>query len=166
MKDESQLRSISMAADSETKTQSPMKRKACFAGFPNGIRPVKRRAAKACQTCRSRKVRCDVVDSGPPCNNCRLDQVQCVVSDSRRKRKPRSSEDEQSPVSSVPEMDAGDLKASSTHSDNTLDRSSDSGFADGLFFNPSPGNSVELDFDHHIPHMLCKHFLLALSEQY
>ncbi|KAF7508771.1 hypothetical protein GJ744_008648 [Endocarpon pusillum] len=85
------------------------KRKAFIAGFPEGVRPAKRRAAEACQTCRSRKVRCDLVDSGPPCNNCR-----CTVSDSRRKRKPRScslDEQSQSPVSSNAESGAGDVNS-------------------------------------------------------
>jgi Fungal Zn(2)-Cys(6) binuclear cluster domain len=123
-----------MSAATETVTQGAIKRKASVAGFPNGVRPVKRRAAKACQTCRSRKVRCDVVESGPPCNNCRLDQIQCVVSDSRRKRKPRSNAGDEmssSPISSIAETDFGELKSSSS------------------------GNSFELELDHHVPHMLC-----------
>lgn len=49
-------------------------------------RPVKRRASKACQCCRSRKVRCNVVEHGAPCTNCRLDQVDCVITQSKRKR--------------------------------------------------------------------------------
>jgi hypothetical protein len=56
---------------------------------PNGMRPpksVKRRASKACQCCRSRKVRCNVVEHGAPCTNCRLDEVECIVSESKRKK--------------------------------------------------------------------------------
>nr|CAC28684.1 probable CUTINASE TRANSCRIPTION FACTOR 1 BETA [Neurospora crassa] len=34
-------------------------------------RPAKRRAARACLTCRNRKVRCNVVEGGLPCNNCK-----------------------------------------------------------------------------------------------
>jgi hypothetical protein len=148
-------------AASETKIQSPTKRKAEIAGFPNGVRPVKRRAAKACQTCRSRKVRCDVVDSGPPCNNCRLDQIQCVVSDSRRKRKPRcNGEDEQSPVSSIADTHVVGLK-SPTSEDNTLDQSSPSDYTDGFSLDPSAGNSFELELDHHVPHMLCQCFSIC-----
>jgi len=49
-------------------------------------RSVKRRASKACQCCRARKVRCNVVEHGAPCTNCRLDDIECVVTESRRKR--------------------------------------------------------------------------------
>jgi hypothetical protein len=64
------------------------KRSASAAGL-DGIattRPVKRRASKACQCCRNRKVRCNVTEHGAPCTNCRLDEVECIVSESRRKR--------------------------------------------------------------------------------
>ncbi|KAH7318594.1 cutinase transcription factor 1 [Stachybotrys elegans] len=47
---------------------------------------TKRRAARACVSCRSRKVRCDVVE-GAPCGNCRWDNVECVVQESRRRKK-------------------------------------------------------------------------------
>ncbi|KAK4507440.1 hypothetical protein PRZ48_001175 [Zasmidium cellare] len=74
----------------EVQTQPP-KRTATDAGLKaNGMRPaksVKRRASKACQCCRSRKVRCNVVEHGPPCTNCRLDEVECIVSESKRKKK-------------------------------------------------------------------------------
>ncbi|KAL9090879.1 MAG: hypothetical protein Q9165_005087 [Trypethelium subeluteriae] len=68
------------------------KRKASTAGLAaNGGRPakaVKRRASKACQCCRARKVRCNVVEHGAPCTNCRLDEIECVVSESKRKNQP------------------------------------------------------------------------------
>jgi hypothetical protein len=66
----------------------PPKRKATQAGLdghPAG-RSVKRRASKACQCCRARKVRCNVTEHGAPCTNCRLDEVDCIVSESRRKK--------------------------------------------------------------------------------
>lgn len=47
---------------------------------------TKRRAARACVSCRARKVRCDVVE-GAPCGNCRWDNVECVVQESRRRKK-------------------------------------------------------------------------------
>ena len=153
-----------MAATSETGMQNSGKRKSFIAGFPEGVRPVKRRAAKACQTCRSRKVRCDVVESGPPCNNCRLDQVPCIVSDSRRKRKPRTNgvdEESESPVSSVAETDAGDLKSSP--SDSALDQFLPTNGAGALFPCKSAGNSFELELHHHVPHMLCQYCLVAQS---
>jgi NAD-dependent SIR2 family protein deacetylase len=69
---------------------SALKRTASDAGLkPDGTRPtksVKRRAAKACQCCRNRKVRCNVVEHGAPCTNCRLDEVECIVSESKRKK--------------------------------------------------------------------------------
>ncbi len=148
----------------ETTHESTTKRKAFIAGFPEGVRPVKRRAAKACQTCRSRKVRCDVVDNGPPCNNCRLDQVQCIVSDSRRKRKPRSGsldDQSQSPVSSVAESDAGDVNFNTTIKSINPFQSSD--YADKVFSTPSAGNSFELEPHHHVPHMLCQYRLFTQS---
>ncbi|UPL02901.1 hypothetical protein LCI18_013835 [Fusarium solani-melongenae] len=39
----------------------------------------RRRSSKACLSCRSRKVRCDVTHKGRPCTNCGLDEKQCVV---------------------------------------------------------------------------------------
>ncbi|EXJ87210.1 hypothetical protein A1O3_04169 [Capronia epimyces CBS 606.96] len=51
-------------------------------------RGFKRRASKACLSCRARKVRCDVNDR-MPCTNCRLDGVECKVAESLRQRKRR-----------------------------------------------------------------------------
>ncbi|KAF2813290.1 uncharacterized protein BDZ99DRAFT_253225 [Mytilinidion resinicola] len=76
--------------------QQPPKRKAATAhldGNGNG-RSVKRRASKACQCCRARKVRCNVTEHGAPCTNCRLDEVECIVSESRRKKKWSKDEDQ------------------------------------------------------------------------
>jgi Fungal Zn(2)-Cys(6) binuclear cluster domain len=69
-------------------TQQSQKRKASAAGLDGTVqsRPVKRRASKACQCCRARKVRCNVTEHGAPCTNCRLDEVECIVSESRRKK--------------------------------------------------------------------------------
>jgi hypothetical protein len=41
----------------------------------NGAKNTKRRAARACVSCRARKVRCDVVEQSP-CGNCRWDNVE------------------------------------------------------------------------------------------
>ncbi|KAI3571646.1 hypothetical protein IWW34DRAFT_767714 [Fusarium oxysporum f. sp. albedinis] len=38
----------------------------------------RRRASRACLSCRRRKVRCDVVQ-GSPCCNCKWDNIECVV---------------------------------------------------------------------------------------
>ncbi|KAI0467217.1 hypothetical protein F4859DRAFT_279928 [Xylaria cf. heliscus] len=42
-------------------------------------RKARKRAAKACLSCRARKVRCDVSQRGRPCMNCYLDSETCVV---------------------------------------------------------------------------------------
>ncbi|CAH0057280.1 unnamed protein product [Clonostachys solani] len=47
---------------------------------------VKRRASRACLSCRTRKVRCDVTNRGVPCTNCRLDTVECALTESCRGR--------------------------------------------------------------------------------
>jgi hypothetical protein len=49
-------------------------------------RPVKRRAKKACQSCRARKVRCDVAFNTQLCTNCKLDSLECIVSTTRKCR--------------------------------------------------------------------------------
>ncbi len=40
---------------------------------------TRKRAPKACLSCRARKVRCDVSQRGRPCMNCYLDDEACVV---------------------------------------------------------------------------------------
>lgn len=46
---------------------------------------VNKRAPKACESCRTRKVRCDVTRTGASCTNCRLDNKLCVVPISKRR---------------------------------------------------------------------------------
>ncbi|OBT49844.1 hypothetical protein VE04_09646, partial [Pseudogymnoascus sp. 24MN13] len=60
------------------------KRKADATNTGTSNRPVKRRASNACQYCRARKVRCNVVAHGAPCTNCRLDELPCIVTERRR----------------------------------------------------------------------------------
>ncbi|KAI5921360.1 transcription factor CTF1 [Camillea tinctor] len=69
-------------------SSSPSSKKRPASGTePNGTAKVtKRRAARACVSCRARKVRCDVVE-GAPCGNCRWDNVECIVQESRRRKK-------------------------------------------------------------------------------
>ncbi|KAI1375148.1 transcription factor CTF1 [Hypoxylon crocopeplum] len=70
-----------------TDSNSQSKKRSASTSEPNGTAKVtKRRAARACISCRSRKVRCDVVE-GAPCGNCRWDGVECIVQESRRRRK-------------------------------------------------------------------------------
>lgn len=47
----------------------------------------KRRAPRACLSCRNRKVRCDVMRGLDPCTNCRLDGVPCILANSVRGRR-------------------------------------------------------------------------------
>lgn len=67
-------------------------------GPGNETRVVKRRAARACVSCRSRKVRCDILVNGECCTNCSLDGLKCILVSSRRgkgdgsNRKSRSSQ--------------------------------------------------------------------------
>lgn len=51
---------------------------------PSDARGSRKRAAKACQSCRSRKVRCSVSDHGVPCYNCKLDELECVIPERKR----------------------------------------------------------------------------------
>lgn len=44
----------------------------------------RRRAHQACERCRSRKVRCDLVARGKPCTNCTLDNCSCIILPSTR----------------------------------------------------------------------------------
>ncbi|KAJ5814848.1 hypothetical protein N7474_006625 [Penicillium riverlandense] len=46
-----------------------------------------RRASKACSGCRTRKVRCDVLQTGRPCTKCRLDGFECVLEQRKKRRR-------------------------------------------------------------------------------
>jgi len=59
-------------------------------GAPEPPRRLLRRTSRACQICRSRKVRCDAVERGQPCTNCRLDEVKCVFVETERSKKCRT----------------------------------------------------------------------------
>ncbi|KAH7142207.1 fungal-specific transcription factor domain-containing protein [Dactylonectria macrodidyma] len=65
----------------------------------NNDRASKRRASKACLSCRNRKVRCDVLSGGHPCTNCRLDKLDCIVKESNRGRKPGVTSSQAAPES-------------------------------------------------------------------
>ncbi|OHW91581.1 cutinase transcription factor 1 beta [Colletotrichum incanum] len=75
--------------DTSSDQEQSKKRSSSTADLKDGAPPAKvtkRRAARACVSCRARKVRCDVVE-GAPCGNCRWDNVECVVQESRRRKK-------------------------------------------------------------------------------
>ncbi|ATY61833.1 cutinase transcription factor 1 beta [Cordyceps militaris] len=69
-----------------TKTESNVSVKKRSSADGGVVKVTKRRAARACVSCRARKVRCDVVE-GAPCGNCRWDNVECIVQESRRRKK-------------------------------------------------------------------------------
>ncbi|KAF4988179.1 hypothetical protein FDECE_15155 [Fusarium decemcellulare] len=46
---------------------------------PKSSVKIRKRARKACLSCRARKVRCDVSQRGRPCMNCYLDSEACIV---------------------------------------------------------------------------------------
>lgn len=80
------------SADADGRTK---KRGSISAGLDKegNPKPVKRRAAKACRACRSRKVRCDVMqryhvsaEGEATCTNCNIDGIQCVIDESKRRK--------------------------------------------------------------------------------
>ncbi|KIV92954.1 hypothetical protein PV10_04205 [Exophiala mesophila] len=52
------------------------------AGLP---KVIKKRAPRACESCRVRKVRCDVTKTKSPCTNCKLDCKTCILPVSKRR---------------------------------------------------------------------------------
>jgi len=68
----------------------------CESGAPTAnmsettMRPSKfrrQRAARACETCNKRKVRCDAASLGIPCTNCVAFDCECIIPQQRRKRR-------------------------------------------------------------------------------
>ncbi|KAK5988246.1 Cutinase transcription factor 1 beta-like protein [Cladobotryum mycophilum] len=69
-----------------------------FADNPCSETSKKRRASKACSCCRTRKIRCDVLQTGLPCTKCRIDGFECAVEDRKKRRKRSETSDQESPV--------------------------------------------------------------------
>lgn len=65
-------------------------------------RAIKHRASQACQSCRTRKVRCDVLANCSRCTNCRLDRTECVVVASRRGKNNHTRRDDAAQTQSRP----------------------------------------------------------------
>ena len=126
------------------------KRKVTITCLTANGRPVKRRASRACHRCRSRKVRCDVVESGTPCTNCRLDEVECVVSGSKRRKKPRADGDlaNQSPLSSSEELE--ERPGFPSYEDIDVQDA-----LDGLL-TTAPQQPLAFETSRHVPHMICR----------
>ncbi|KAF2131603.1 hypothetical protein P153DRAFT_416575 [Dothidotthia symphoricarpi CBS 119687] len=122
----------------------PPKRKATHAGLDGHTtgRSVKRRASKACQCCRARKVRCNVTEHGAPCTNCRLDEVECIVSESRRKKK--WSKDDEPQVECTSSISSANRKLASRDALDSI-----------LHLNSSCGSQeTESQRDGHVPHSI------------
>ncbi|KKY23987.1 putative c6 transcription factor [Diplodia seriata] len=136
-------------AQQTSQQQAAAKRKASAAGMDNhGTgRSVKRRASKACQCCRARKVRCNVTEHGAPCTNCRLDEVECIVSESRRKKK-WSRDDDAS-------KSTNDADVASAANGSGKRRLASRDALDGLSsLKNGASNSVDLSMDEHVPHSI------------
>ncbi|KAF2638082.1 cutinase transcription factor 1 alpha [Massarina eburnea CBS 473.64] len=134
----------------------PPKRKAAQAGLDGNTtgRSVKRRASKACQCCRARKVRCNVTEHGAPCTNCRLDEVECIVSESRRKKK--WSKDDEHPV----ENTAASASASNINR-KLASRDALDSIQNLTSAAPRRSHETEPRLDEHVPHSICA-FLTAM----
>ncbi|OTB04416.1 hypothetical protein M426DRAFT_320779 [Hypoxylon sp. CI-4A] len=69
---------------------------------PKSSGKMRKRAPKACLSCRSRKVRCDVSQRGRPCMNCYLDNENCVVTGRASRLRGQRGEIDNSQVSYPP----------------------------------------------------------------
>ena len=145
-----------MTTITTTTGQAPAKRKQSAAGIITGGRNVKRRASKACHCCRSRKVRCDVVESGIPCTNCRLDEVECLVTEGKRRRKSYVEGDLLNHHHSPPASLQGDQELPIFPDlDDIVNLNDISLSLDGMGAHSNMA-SLEEGLHHHRPHMLCK----------
>lgn len=142
---------------------------------PKQRRFVRKRAARACQHCKSRKVRCDVVSGVSTCTNCKLDRTLCFIPNTRRHHN-RTIRPELHTRQSV-----GDyrLQVSGEQAQDGYD--ADLGqivFGDIQVVQDSIEDLVRVDFDdmlelgqsldipldffdteeNHEPHLICKHF--------
>ena len=125
-------------------------------------RPVKRRASKACQCCRSRKVRCNVVEHGAPCTNCRLDQVECIITESKRKRYYGSRKNSISGANWRPfRKPIPGIDAEHSSLDGEPLNSARSTNAQTWPTKPALPTLEASNVNGHIPHSLCTSFVLA-----
>ncbi|EXJ67275.1 uncharacterized protein A1O5_09288 [Cladophialophora psammophila CBS 110553] len=82
--------------------------------MPSTAHHRNRRAAKACLSCRKRKVRCDYAAKGSPCSNCYQDGFECQAID--RKKRQRIAIDGASPILPSSILDQTRLDATGTSS--------------------------------------------------
>ncbi|KAK7223212.1 hypothetical protein V2G26_011215 [Clonostachys chloroleuca] len=69
-----------------------------------GPRRKRKRSPRACLVCRSRKVRCDVLQKSRPCTNCTLDGKVCIVPNGRRGKMTWGDDVEQPSLQHVEEV--------------------------------------------------------------
>ncbi|KAI1805448.1 transcription factor CTF1 [Daldinia bambusicola] len=152
----------------ENKETSPdsnaqSKKRSASTSEPNGSAKVtKRRAARACISCRSRKVRCDVVE-GAPCGNCRWDNVECIVQESRRRRKNlfHSTSSTASHSSNAPQAAEAQLRAKPANPVAIASAAAPLHHSKDATQSPTSGNDVtasggilDSGLDSHVPHLL------------
>lgn len=118
---------------------------------------TKRRAARACVSCRARKVRCDVVE-GAPCGNCRWDNVECVVQESRRRKKNHltaSTVGQPAPTEAQLRCKTASNNPLAISTADLRRPSSGSAISTSSIDGPSSflSNSA---LDNHVPHMICE----------
>lgn len=76
-------------------------------------RAVKHRSSQACQSCRIRKVRCDVLANGSHCTNCRLDRMECIVVASRRGKTNHTYRNSTTQIMHSPPSQSGKVRSDS-----------------------------------------------------
>ncbi|KAM0276456.1 hypothetical protein ACHAQH_006721 [Verticillium albo-atrum] len=117
---------------------------------------TKRRAARACVSCRARKVRCDVVE-GAPCGNCRWDNVECVVQESRRRNLAPATANVNVSIHSNAEMRHASIASAASMSSMGVPASGQTGaVVDGGPLNGISGGAegTTVSSDGHVPHMI------------
>ncbi|KAL7816378.1 hypothetical protein V8C44DRAFT_286131 [Trichoderma aethiopicum] len=145
------------AADGRSDDKSK-KRAAPNDGAEQPHKVTKRRAARACVSCRARKVRCDVVE-GAPCGNCRWDNVECIVQESRRRKKNLVTPSIVGQGQSTEAQLLSKAPPSNPIAINSADPRRTSGGPSILSpasLDPSSGLLPNAGVDGHVPHMICK----------
>ncbi|KAK0266337.1 Transcriptional activator of fatty acid utilization [Friedmanniomyces endolithicus] len=67
-------------------TQAPKDNPAPPSQIPGSASFRRQRASRACETCHSRKVRCDAASLGVPCTNCVAFSIECKIPAPKRKK--------------------------------------------------------------------------------
>ncbi|KAH6977511.1 fungal-specific transcription factor domain-containing protein, partial [Ilyonectria sp. MPI-CAGE-AT-0026] len=98
-------------------------------------KPTKRRASRACLSCRTRKVRCDVSERWP-CGNCKWGDSECVVLNRRGARLPHVK------PPATPVQDSGEPRGISIKTSDSP--SCSSLFEPGIFGLPETRPSIQL----------------------